>query len=71
MRIRGEDGKDGSFGKEKEYLKGKREIIEEDFTWKQQIIQWLIRRVAEKERKMGKWVKVRYGRLVVNERIWY
>ena len=55
----------------KRNLKGKREIIEEDFTWKQQRMQWLIRRVAEKEREMRKRVKVRYGRLIVNKRMWY
>ena len=40
-------------GKERN-LKGKRKIIEEDFTWKQQRMQWLMRRVAEKKREMGK-----------------
>ena len=55
----------------KRNLKGNREIIEEDFTWTQQRMQWLIKRVTEKEREMGKRVKVRYGRLIVNERTWY
>ena len=74
MRIRGEDGrieeKMEVLGK-KRNVERKGEIIEEDFTWKQQRMQWLIRRVAKKEREMEKRVKVRYGRLIVNERIWY
>ena len=70
VRMEKMEGKMKVLGK-KRNRKGKREIIEEDFTWKQQRMQWLIRRVAEKEREMGKRVKVRYGRLIVNERIWY
>ena len=52
-------------------LRGRREIIEEDLTWKQKRMQWLIKEVGEKEKKQGKRVKIGYGKLIVNEKVWY
>ena len=52
-------------------LRGRREIIQEDFTWKQKRMQWLIKEIGEKEKKQGKRVKIGYGKLIVNEKVWY
>lgn len=51
-------------------LRGRKERIEEDLTWKERRMQWLIRERAEEEKRKGKRVIIRYGKLIVNGETW-
>lgn len=80
---RGLDGKEGMIEvkmetledkamvmRKKANLKGRNERIEDDLTWKERRMQWLIRERAEEEKGKGKRVIIRYGKLIVNGETW-
>ena len=47
-------------------LKGRRERIEEDWTWEERKRQWRIVQIAEEERRRGRRVRLGYGRIWID-----
>ena len=54
----------------KRKLRGRTEKIHDDWTWKERSIQWNLEKIAWEERKKGKTVWVKYGKIWMNERWW-
>jgi len=54
----------------KKELRGRKERIEDDLTWKERRMQWMIKRAAAREEGRGRRVKVSYGRLWVDG-VWW
>ncbi|XP_029053356.2 vicilin-like seed storage protein At2g18540 [Osmia bicornis bicornis] len=50
--------------------KGREERIEEDLTWEERRIQWILRRIARQEREKGKYVWVEHGKIRVEGKWW-
>lgn len=48
-------------------LKGRRERILEDLTWKERKMKWCIEEIAREEEKKGKRVWVEYGNIRIEE----
>ena len=51
-------------------LKGRRERIEEDWTWEERKRQWRLGRIAEEERRSGRRVRLGYGRVWIDGELW-
>ncbi|KAI4472671.1 hypothetical protein M0802_016593 [Mischocyttarus mexicanus] len=51
-------------------LQGRREIIGDDWTWKERKMQWRLREIGSEEAGRGKWVRVGYGRVNINGVVW-
>ena len=51
-------------------LKGRRERIEEDWTWEERKRQWRIGQIADEERKRGRRVRLGYGRVWIDGELW-
>ena len=56
----------GEVMREKTKLRGRRERIEEDLTWKERRMQWRLQAIAKREERRGRWVKVGYGKVTIN-----
>lgn len=56
--------------RKKKELRGRKEIIEDDMTWKERSIKWKLRQIAEEETRKGKRVTVRYGRIWIEGKWW-
>ncbi|XP_066597110.1 golgin subfamily A member 6-like protein 22 [Prorops nasuta] len=54
----------------KHKLRGRKERIEEDLTWKERKVMGIVRRVAEEERRKGRRVNVGYMKVWVEGREW-
>lgn len=56
--------------RKKSMLRGRKERIGEDWTWKERKIKWKLEEIARKEEREGKQVWVGYGKIRINERWW-
>jgi len=56
--------------KKKSNLKGKRERVVEDWTWKEGRMRWKLEEIARREMRMGRKVVLSYGRLKIDEKWW-
>lgn len=56
--------------RKKKVLKGRKEKIQDDWTFKEREIQWNLEKIAWEERKKGKATQVRYGRIWKEGRWW-
>jgi len=54
----------------KKILKGRKERIERDWTWKQRRMRWKLEEIARGEERKGKKVWVEYGRIRIEEQWW-
>ena len=52
-------------------LRGRKERLEDDLTWKERKMQWRLRRLGEEEEAKGKRVRVSYGKIVVDGITWF
>lgn len=55
---------------EKKTLKGRKERIEDDRTWKERRMMWKLGQIAGKESSKGKRVIVRYGKIWIEGKWW-
>ena len=56
--------------KKKKILKGRKEKIQDDWTWKERTMQWKLEDLAWEERKKGNTAWVRYGKIWKEGRYW-
>ena len=56
--------------RKKKALKGRKEKIQDDWTWKEREMQWKLEKIAWEERKKGKTAQVRYGRIWKEGKWW-
>ncbi|XP_076686107.1 uncharacterized protein LOC143378236 [Andrena cerasifolii] len=52
-------------------LKGRKERIGDDLTWKERKMQWQIRVVGEEEERKGNRVRVKYGKIEIEGKTWF
>lgn len=52
-------------------LRGRKERIEDDLTWKERKMQWRIREMGEEEEGKGKRVRVSYGKIAIDGKMWF
>lgn len=67
---RGTRNREGRYGREKKHLKGRRERVLEDWTWKERRMRWRLDEIAWAEKKKGKKVWIGYGRIKIEEMWW-
>jgi len=60
----------GEIMKRKRELKGRKERIMEDWTWKERKIRWRLEEIARREERRGRRVRIGYGRLWIDEQCW-
>jgi len=53
--------------KRKRELKGRKERIMEDWTWKERKMRWRLEEIARREERRGRRVRIGYGRLWIDE----
>jgi len=51
-------------------LKGRKEIIMEDWTWGERKMRWKLEEIAKKEEREGKKVSIGYGKIKIGEQWW-
>lgn len=56
--------------KKKSALKGRRERIQEDWTWGERRMRWRLEEIARREEREGKRVWIGYGTIKINEEWW-
>lgn len=54
----------------KKILKGRKERIWYDLTWKERKMKWKLEEIARKEEKLGKKVWTSYGKIKIDEEWW-
>lgn len=54
----------------KRNLRRRKERVLEDWTWKERRMKWKLEEIARKEESNGKRVKVRYGKIRIEEHWW-
>ena len=57
--------------KNKGKLRGRKEWIGDDLTWKERKMQWRLREIGEEEGRQGKRVRVSYGRIEIEGKMWF
>ena len=57
--------------KNKGKLRGRKEWIGDDLTWKERKMQWRLREIGEEEGRKGKRVRVSYGRIEIEGKMWF
>lgn len=66
----GNEGQKREVLEKKRSLRGRRERIMEDRTWKERKMKWKIEEIARKEERKGRRVWVGYGRIKIDEQWW-
>lgn len=56
--------------RKKSNLKGRRERIVEDWTWKERRMRWKLEEIARREMRKGRRVGIGYGKLKIEEKWW-
>lgn len=51
----------------KKNLKGRKEEIMEDWTWKERKMRWRLKEIAKNEERKGKKVWIEYGKIKIDE----
>jgi len=51
-------------------LKGRKEIIMEDWTWGERKMRWKLEEIAKKEEKEGRKIWIGYGKIRIGEQWW-
>ncbi|KAL6416393.1 hypothetical protein ACFW04_011573 [Cataglyphis niger] len=69
IRLKNEDQKREVWNKKK-LLKGRKERILEDGTWKERRMRWSLERIAKEEEKKGRKVWIGYGKIRIDEKWW-
>ncbi|KAL6419708.1 hypothetical protein ACFW04_013672 [Cataglyphis niger] len=69
VRLKNEDQKREVWNKKK-LLKGRKERILEDWTWKERRMRWSLERIAKEEEKKGRKVWIGYGKIRIDEKWW-
>ncbi|KAL6419267.1 hypothetical protein ACFW04_013996 [Cataglyphis niger] len=69
VRLKNEDQKREIWNKKK-LLKGRKERILEDWTWKERRMRWSLERIAKEEEKKGRKVWIGYGKIRIDEKWW-
>ncbi|XP_011861568.1 PREDICTED: coiled-coil domain-containing protein 70-like [Vollenhovia emeryi] len=69
VKLRDEEQR-GKILEMKSKLKGKKERIGEDLTWRERKMKWKLEEIAREEEKEGKSVWIRYGRVRIDN-IWW
>ncbi|XP_011871904.1 PREDICTED: golgin subfamily A member 6-like protein 2 [Vollenhovia emeryi] len=69
VKLRDEEQR-GKILEKKSKLKGKKERIGEDLTWRERKMKWKLEEIAREEEKEGKTVWIRYGRIRIDN-IWW
>lgn len=54
----------------KKKLRGRKERILEDLTWKERKMRWRLEQIAREEERMGNKVWLRYGKIRIGEQWW-
>lgn len=54
----------------KKNLKGRKEKIMEDWTWKERKMRWRLKEIAKNEERKGKKVWIEYGKIKIDEQWW-
>ncbi|KAL6417641.1 hypothetical protein ACFW04_012599 [Cataglyphis niger] len=67
IRLKNEDQKREVWNKKK-LLKGRKERILEDWTWKERRMRWSLERIAKGEEKKGRKVWIGYGKIRIDEK---
>ena len=57
--------------RQKGKLKGRKERIGDDLTWKERKMQWQLRAIGEEEERKGKRVRVKYGKIEIEGKTWF
>lgn len=66
----GNEGQRREVLEKKRSLRGRRERIMEDRTWKERKMKWRIEEIARKEERKGRRVWVEYERIKIDEQWW-
>ncbi|KAL6417092.1 hypothetical protein ACFW04_012988 [Cataglyphis niger] len=69
IRLKNEDQKREVWNKKK-LLKGRKERILEDGTWKKRRMRWSLERIAKEEEKKERKVWIGYGKIRIDEKWW-
>ncbi|KAL6418362.1 hypothetical protein ACFW04_012184 [Cataglyphis niger] len=69
VRLKNEDQKREVWNKKK-LLKGRKERILEDWTWKERRMRWSLERIAKEEKRKGRKVWIGYGKIKIDEKWW-
>lgn len=69
VRLKDEEQRREIWGK-KSKLRGRKERIGEDLTWRERKMKWLLEDIAREEEREGRRVWLRYGRIRINE-VWW
>lgn len=54
----------------KKMLRGRKERIMEDWTWKERRMRWRLEEMAKEEEKKGRKVRISYGKIRIDEKWW-
>lgn len=68
MRLRNDEQR--KVLEKKSKLRGRRERIGEDLTWRERRMKWLLEKIAREEQRKEKKVWVRYGRIRI-DKVWW
>ncbi|XP_050452132.1 coiled-coil domain-containing protein 70-like [Cataglyphis hispanica] len=69
VRLKNEDQRREIWNKKK-LLKGRKERILEDWTWKERRMRWRLEGIAREEEKKGRKVWIGYGKIRIDEKWW-
>ncbi|KAL6419615.1 hypothetical protein ACFW04_013703 [Cataglyphis niger] len=69
VRLKNEDQKREVWNKKK-LLKGRKERILKDWTWKERRMRWSLERIAKEEEKKGRKVWIGYGKIRIDKKWW-
>ncbi|KAL6417325.1 hypothetical protein ACFW04_014576 [Cataglyphis niger] len=69
VTLKNEDKKREVWNKKK-LLKGRKERILEDWTWKERRMRWSLERIAKEEERKSKKVWIGYGKIRIDEKWW-
>lgn len=69
VRLKDEEQKKEIWDKKK-MLRGRKERIMEDWTWKERRMRWRLEEMAKEEEKKGRKVRISYGKIRIDEKWW-
>lgn len=70
VRMEDTEGKKEVMRRKRE-LRGRREKIEDDLTWKERRMQWKLRKIGDEEERRGKRVRLGYGKVIIEGATWF